>query len=106
MWFIFPQIAGLGRSSTAKFYAIAGRAEAESYARHQVLGARLTECTEAMLFWARRRSAEAILGSIDAQKFRSSMSLFEACAPDPAPFAASLEAFYAGRRDQATLHRL
>ncbi len=106
MWFVFPQVAGLGRSSTAQFYAIRGREEAEAYARHPLLGARLRECTEAMLGWAGRRSAETILGAVDALKFRSSMTLFEACAPDPAPFALALDAFYAGERDAATLERL
>jgi uncharacterized protein (DUF1810 family) len=106
MWFVFPQIAGLGRSPTARFYAIADRAEAVAYSRHAVLGPRLRECTEAMLGWAGRRSAERILGPDDALKFRSSMTLFEACADDPAPFAAALEAFYGGERDSATLERL
>jgi len=106
MWFVFPQIAGLGRSATAQFYAIADRAEAHAYARHPLLGTRLRECTEAMLGWAGRRSAEDILGGIDALKFASSMTLFEACADDRAPFAAALDAFYAGKRDPATLARL
>ena len=106
MWFVFPQVAGLGRSSTAQFYAIRGRDEAVAYARHPLLGARLAECTEAVLGWAGKRSAERILGPVDALKFRSSMTLFEACAPDSAPFAAALEAFYAGERDGATLERL
>jgi len=106
MWFVFPQIAGLGRSPTAQFYAIADRTEAQAYARHPVLGPRLRECTEAVLGWAGRRSAEAILGPVDALKLRSSMTLFEACADDPAPFAAVLEAFYGGERDAATLARL
>jgi uncharacterized protein (DUF1810 family) len=106
MWFVFPQIAGLGRSPTARFYAVADRAEAEAYARHELLGSRLLECTEAMLGWRGKRSAEAILGSIDGLKFRSSMTLFEACADDPAPFAAPLDAFYSGERDAATLELL
>ncbi len=106
MWFVFPQIAGLGHSSTAQFYAIRGRDEAEAYARHPLLGSRLRECTEAMLGWAGQRSAERILGPVDALKFRSAMTLFEACAPDPAPFAAALDAFYGGERDRATLERL
>jgi uncharacterized protein (DUF1810 family) len=106
MWFVFPQIAGLGRSSTAQFYAIAGRAEAAAYDRHPLLGARLRECTQAMLGWAGERSAEQVLGPVDALKFRSSMTLFEACAADPEPFAAALDAFYAGERDAATLERL
>ena len=106
MWFIFPQIAGLGRSPTAQFYAIADRAEAEAYSRHEVLGPRLVECTRAMLDWAGQRSAERVLGSIDAVKFRSSMTLFEACVDDPAPFAVALDAFFGGQRDEATLARL
>jgi uncharacterized protein (DUF1810 family) len=106
MWFVFPQIAGLGRSSTAQFYAIRSGDEAADYACHALLGARLGECTQAMLAWAGRRSAERVLGPVDALKFRSSMTLFEACAPDPAPFAAALEAFYGGARDAATLVRL
>ena len=106
MWFVFPQIAGLGRSSTARIYAIADRAEAEANSRHALLGPRLRECTEAILGWARRRDAERILGGVDAHKFRSSMTLFEACADNPAPFAAALDAFYAGERDTATLDRL
>jgi uncharacterized protein (DUF1810 family) len=71
-----------------------------------VLGPRLQDCTAAMLGWAGRRSAERILGPVDALKFASSMTLFEACAADPAPFAAALEAFYAGERDGATLSLL
>ena len=106
MWFIFPQIAGLGRSPTAQFYAIADRAEAQAYSQHAVLGARLRECTEAMLHWSAKRTARDILGSVDALKFRSSMTLFEACAPDPALFTSTLDTFCQGERDQATLVRL
>lgn len=106
MWFVFPQIVGLGHSVTAQFYAIRGRGEAEAYARHALLGPRLVACTEAMLGWAGERSAERVLGAIDALKFRSSMTLFEACAGEPAPFAKALDAFYAGERDRATLDRL
>lgn len=106
MWFVFPQLAGLGRSQTAQHYAIAGREEAEAYCRHEVLGPRLREATEAILAWAGKRSAEDILGGIDAKKFRSSMTLFEATCSDPAPFAAALEAFYGGERDTVTLELL
>ena len=106
MWFVFPQIAGLGRSPTAHFYAISGRDEAAAYVRHPLLGARLREATEAMLGWAGRRSAERILGPVDALKFGSSMTLFEACTEDSQPFARALDAFYAGQRDAATLTRL
>ena len=106
MWFIFPQIAGLGRSPTAQFYAIADRAEAQAYSHHAVLGARLRECAEAMLHWSGKRTAREILGSVDALKFRSSMTLFEASAPGPALFAAALDTFCHGERDEATLVRL
>ena len=106
MWFVFPQIAGLGHSPTAQFYAIRERDEGEAYGRHPLLGARLAECTAAMLGWAGARSAKRILGPVDAVKFRSSMTLFEACGAEPAPFAAALDAFYAGARDAATLARL
>lgn len=106
MWFVFPQIAGLARSETARFYAIADRGEAEAYLRHAVLGRRLRECTEAVLGWAGRRRAEQILGAIDSIKFRSSMTLFEACGDVSESCAAALDVFYAGERDAATLSRL
>lgn len=104
MWFIFPQIAGLGRSATAQFFAITGRAEANAYLGHALLGPRLAECTRAMLSWAGQRSATEILGPVDALKFASCMTLFDACAPRPGyPFADALAAFYHGQRDQQTL---
>jgi uncharacterized protein (DUF1810 family) len=106
MWFVFPQIAGLGRSETARFYALAGREEAVAYLEHPVLGPRLETATEAILRWAGRRSADEVLGAIDALKFRSSMTLFEAAADRPALFARALELFYAGDRDKATLQLL
>ena len=82
MWFVFPQIAGLGHSEMARRYAIADLAEARAYLAHPVLGPRLAAATEAMLGWAGRRSAETMLGGIDAIKLRSSMTLFEAAAGD------------------------
>lgn len=103
MWFIFPQIAGLGRSETARFYAIADRAEARAYLHHPLLGSRLIEASVTVARWAGRRSAEAILGPVDALKLASSMTLFEAVADDPAPFAAVIDGLYAGRRDARTL---
>jgi len=106
MWFVFPQIAGLGRSETARLYAIADRGEAIAYLAHPVLRPRLDSATQAMLGWAQRRSAEAILGLVDAMKLRSSMTLFDAVAEQRAPFAAALDAFYGGRRDPATLDLL
>ena len=104
MWFVFPQIAGLGQSPTARFYAIRDRAEAEAYLAHPVLGPRLLNATAAMLGWAGRRSAEAILGGIDAVKLRSSCTLFEAAGGEP--FARCLDELYGGDRDGRTLELL
>ena len=101
MWWIFPQIAGLGRSETARHYAIRSPDEARAYLAHPVLGSRLLEATAAVV--AASGSAEAIMGSIDAMKLRSSMTLFEAVAADSAPFRAALDRFFGGRRDPATL---
>ena len=107
MWFIFPQIAGLGRSPTARFYAIADSVEASAYLMHDLLGARLRECTSAMLKWAGLKSAEAILGPIDALKFVSSMTLFHAVADHHDDgFARALAGFNRGDRDSVTLERL
>lgn len=105
MWFVFPQLAGLGRSPTAQFYAVADRAEAMEYLGHELLGPRLSECTGAMLGWAGKRSAPRILGDLDAMKFMSSMTLFEAVSGEEG-FARALDAFFHGERDQATLGRL
>jgi uncharacterized protein (DUF1810 family) len=102
MWFVFPQISGLGRSPTARFYAIASAAEARYYLAHPLLGPRLHACTEAILAH-RGRNAEAIFGSVDAMKLKSSMTLFEAVAEDPAPFAYVLDIFFHADRDSATL---
>lgn len=105
MWFVFPQLAGLGRSPTARFYAIQSAAEARAYLAHSLLGPRLRECVGALL-GHRRSSAEAIFDPVDAMKLRSSMTLFEAVAPDPAPFAAVIQAFFGAERDEATLSLL
>jgi uncharacterized protein (DUF1810 family) len=106
MWFVFPQIAGLGHSPMAVRYAIRDRAEAVAYLAHPLLGARLREACEAVLGWSGRRSADEIMGAIDAMKLRSSMTLFEAVADDPSLFARCLDAFYAGTRDERTLSLL
>jgi uncharacterized protein (DUF1810 family) len=106
MWFVFPQMAGLGRSSTARFFAIADAMEAGAYLLHPLLGPRLRECTEAMLGWAGRKSAVAILGPVDTVKFISSMTLFDAVAEDDDLFARALAAFNRGERDPLTLERL
>lgn len=105
MWFVFPQLAGLGRSAMANRYALADAAEARAYLAHPILGSRLRDCTEAMLEWAGRRDAAAILGHVDARKFASSMTLFAQVAEgDPAsPFALALDGFFGGERDPLTL---
>jgi uncharacterized protein (DUF1810 family) len=102
MWFIFPQLAQLGRSPTAKYYGIGSLDEARAYLAHPQLGSRLKQSVDALLPWAATRSAEEVLGPIDALKLRSSLTLFEAVQPD-GPFSQALSAFYAGVPDQATL---
>jgi len=111
MWYVFPQIAGLGSSAMAQRYAIRDLAEAEAYLAHPLLGPRLVGIAEAALGWAGERSAEAIFGPIDALKLRSCCTLFEAAArpgrqPGGGVFARCLDAFFAGGRDPATLDRL
>ena len=105
IWFVFPQIAGLGRSANAWHFGLRGIDEARAYLGHPILGPRLRTCVETLLSH-RGRSAEAILGPLDAMKLRSSMTLFELAAEDPAPFAQVLEAFFEGERDKLTLERL
>ena len=104
MWYVFPQIAGLGHSAMAQRYAIASRAEAEAYLAHDVLGPRLRDCTQAILA-VRDKTANAILGTPDDIKFRSCMTLFDAVAPKDV-FDEALARFYGGQRDPATLERL
>jgi uncharacterized protein (DUF1810 family) len=104
MWFIFPQIAGLGHSMMAQRYAIVSRAEAQAYLAHDLLGPRLRACTQAVLA-VPDKSANAIFGSPDDIKFRSSMTLFDAIAPHDI-FDQALARFYGGQRDTATLARL
>jgi uncharacterized protein (DUF1810 family) len=101
MWFVFPQLRGLGHSAMAQRYGIACRAEALAYARHAVLGARLKECM-ALLLAHRSLGAEDILGDIDAMKLRSSATLFAAVAPQEPVFAQVLRQFYQGRRCHRT----
>lgn len=105
MWFVFPQLKGLGRSRTAQHYGIASRDEALAYWRHPLLGPRLKHCTELMLA-VPDRSALQVLGSPDDLKFRSSMTLFEQVAPDEPAFARAIERFFGGERDTATLSLL
>ena len=102
MWFIFPQLRGLGHSAMAQRYGIAGRAEALAYLQHPVLGARLKECM-ALLLAHQDLSADDILGDIDAMKLRSCATLFAAVAPQEPVFAQVLERFYFGQRCHRTL---
>lgn len=104
MWFVFPQIAGLGQSATSREYAISSLAEAVAYLEHPVLGARLRECAEAVAA-NRGHTAAQIFGGIDAQKLRSSMTLFARAAPDEDVFGRVLERFFDGQPDAATIER-
>jgi uncharacterized protein (DUF1810 family) len=104
MWFVFPQIAGLGHSVMAQRYAIASLAEARAYLAHALLGARLREVTQLILA-VQNRSAHAIFGSPDDLKFRSSMTLFDAAEPN-AVFAAALAKYFDGEPDPLTLSKL
>jgi uncharacterized protein (DUF1810 family) len=105
MWFVFPQIAGLGRTATAQHYAVADLAEARAYLAHPVLGPRLVECAQALL-GVQGRTATQILGTPDDLKLRSSMTLFAHAADDPAVFRAVLDRYYGGEDDPATVQRL
>jgi uncharacterized protein (DUF1810 family) len=105
MWFIFPQIEGLGSSPMADAYAIASRAEAQAYLDHPLLGARLRQCTR-LVTAVPDRSIAAILGYPDDLKFRSSMTLFAAVTADAKDFTDALDKFYGGKADPATLERL
>jgi uncharacterized protein (DUF1810 family) len=105
MWFVFPQVAGLGRSAMAQHYAISGLAEARAYLAHPVLGPRLLECARALTSLD-GADAVAVLGSVDAQKLQSSMTLFAAAAPDEPVFTAVLDQYSGGMHDPATTSRL
>lgn len=105
IWYIFPQLRELGRSSTARHYGIGSLAEAVAYANHPVLGPRLKECTGLMLA-IEGKSANSILGTPDDLKFCSCMTLFEAAAPGEPVFGLALEKYCASERDQATLKLL
>lgn len=102
MWFIFPQLRGLGHSAMAQRYGVAGRAEALAYLQHPLLGARLKACM-ALLLAHQGLSAVDILGDIDAMKLRSCATLFAAVAPQEPVFAQVLERFYFGQRCHRTL---
>lgn len=101
MWFVFPQLAGLGQSAMAVRYALAGLDEARAYLADPLLGARLRQATGLVLLHA-GKPADAILGGIDAMKFRSSMTLFRAAAPEEPLFAEALATFFGGVEDPRT----
>ena len=105
MWFVFPQVAGLGRSATAQHFALSGTAEARAYADHPVLGPRLRECARALAELP-ESDPERVLGGIDAVKLRSSMTLFAVAAPDEPLFRRVLDRYYDGEEDPQTLERL
>ncbi|GLQ56045.1 DUF1810 domain-containing protein [Devosia nitrariae] len=114
MWFVFPQVAGLGFSEMSRRFALAGIEEARAYLEHKVLGARLVECTQAVLAYApgvdgRGKSVHEIFGSPDDRKFFSSMTLFAHATetlPSVWPFRAALDAFFEGKEDEETLRRI
>jgi uncharacterized protein (DUF1810 family) len=105
MWFVFPQIAGLGRSATARRFAVSSLDEASAYLRHPVLGPRLMESTE-VVSELRGKTAQQIFGGIDAQKLHSSMTLFMRARPEEPLFAKVLDEFFEGLPDSATDARL
>ncbi|MCZ8167304.1 DUF1810 domain-containing protein [Silanimonas sp.] len=105
MWFVFPQLRGLGHSTMAQHYGLAGRAEALAYAQHPVLGARLAQCM-ALLLAHRGRSADDILGEVDALKLRSCATLFAEAAPELPGSREVLAAFFRERPDPRTLELL
>jgi uncharacterized protein (DUF1810 family) len=105
MWFIFPQLEGLGSSEMARRYAIASGDEAAAYLAHPVLGPRLRECTSAVAMHD-DRDVKQIFGHPDDLKFHSCMTLFADVAPDEAVFQACLDRFFGGTPDAATLGRL
>ena len=101
MWFVFPQIAGLGRSSTARYYALDSLDEARAYLAHPTLGPRLVECAN-LAADAPAADAEQLLGGVDALKLHSSATLFALVADDPTPFWRVLDRWYGGRPDRET----
>jgi uncharacterized protein (DUF1810 family) len=105
MWFIFPQVAGLGRSETSRLFAIVSLDEARAYLAHPILGARLLECAR-LLLAITGRTAEEVLGSTDAMKVRSSMTLFHRAAPAEPVFQQVLDRYFGGAADPATDQKL
>jgi uncharacterized protein (DUF1810 family) len=106
MWFVFPQVSGLGQSTTAKHFELAGLDEARAYLDHEVLGPRLLECCRALLALDGGTTAEAVLGPVDAMKLRSSMTLFARADPDERVFPDVLDRFFDGSADERTIRLL
>lgn len=105
MWFVFPQVSGLGQSPTAKHFELAGLDEARAYLDHEVLGPRLLECCRALLALD-GATAEQVLGTVDALKLRSSMTLFARADPDERVFPDVLDRFFDGSADERTIRLL
>jgi len=105
MWFVFPQVAGLGRSGMAQRFAISGLEEARAYLAHPVLGPRLVTISRALSDLP-HADAVRVFGSVDAQKLHSSMTLFARAAPDEPAFRDVLEAYFSGAEDEGTTSRL
>ena len=105
MWFVYPQLAGLGRTETSRFYAISGLDEARAYLAHPLLGARIRACARAAAA-VKGRSAEQVFGSTDASKLRSSMTLFGVADPAEPAFEAVLDRYFDGDPDPLTLRLL
>ena len=105
MWFIFPQLIGLGYSAMANRYGISSRQEAQAYLRHPILGSRLGQCTQLVMVVS-GRSIEQIFEEPDDLKFRSSMTLFARTASEPKIFEDALQKYFAGRADQLTIDKL
>ena len=105
IWYVLPQLRGLGQSHLSQHYGLSGRDEAQAYAAHALLGPRLVECVQAMLGHA-ELGATQILGEVDALKFRSCLTLFAEVASSEPCYQAALQRFYGGERDPATLRLL
>ncbi len=105
IWFVFPQLKGLGQSSTSEFYGIGSLEEARAYARHPVLGPRLEQCTR-LVNLVEKRPIEQILGYPDDLKFRSSMTLFARAVPENALFNEALNKYFSGEHDRRTIELL
>ena len=101
VWYIFPQVKGLGHSNMANYYGIVDKEEAKQYLAHEVLGARIREITEALLAHKGKKASD-ILGNIDAKKVRSCMTMFDCISPNDI-FAEVIESFYDGKRCKFTL---